>query len=97
MNAAQVLIHGTLNTDGTLTLEHTPQLPAGRVEVLIRALPDSPPAMETWWEFLQRSYAEAVAHGHVPRTREVIDAERARVRALGDTRRQGIARALDPG
>jgi hypothetical protein len=47
MNPAQVLIQGTLNPDGTLTLAQAPELPAGPVEVLIRALPDEQPQKET--------------------------------------------------
>ena len=93
MNVVQELLQATLNPDGTLTLQQTPKLRAGRVEVLIRAVPDPEPNPETWWEFLQRSYAEAVAQGHVPRTREEIDADRARLAALDEERRQAIARA----
>ncbi|HKI33500.1 MAG TPA: hypothetical protein VKA46_16720 [Gemmataceae bacterium] len=92
MNPAQVLTQGILKPDGTLVLEEPPSLPAGPVEVLIRALPEAAPAAETWWEYLQRSRAEMLAQGHTFRTREEIDADRARVQASDEERRQARQR-----
>jgi hypothetical protein len=90
MNAAQAIVHGTLKPDGTLVLEEAPPVPAGPVEVLIRALPDAATASEGWWDYLQRSRAEMLARGHTFRTREEIGADRARARAADSERRQGI-------
>ncbi len=47
---------------------------------------------ETWWEFLQRSHAEMLAQGHTFRTKEEVDADRARDRAADEERRQTIER-----
>jgi hypothetical protein len=89
---AQILIRGTLGADGTLVLEEKPALPAGRVEVLIRALPEPNAGTESWWEYLQRSRAELIAQGHTFRTREEIDGDRGRGQAADEERRQSIGR-----
>jgi hypothetical protein len=55
------VIRGTLNPDGTLYLEARPQVLAGPVEVIIRAMPRPSVSDENWWEFLERSRAELQA------------------------------------
>jgi hypothetical protein len=57
MNAEQVLVQGTLRPDGTVVLAQAPPLPAGPVELLIRALPKSVPPAESWWDYLHRARA----------------------------------------
>lgn len=61
MNPTQVELTGTLQSDGTLTLDGKPALPPGRVTVVLRQ--DSPPAPlnEDWWQHLQRLRAEREA------------------------------------
>jgi hypothetical protein len=92
MNAEQVLMQGTLRPDGTVLLAQAPPLPAGPVEVLIRVIPDSGPPGETWWEYLQRARAELLAKGQTFRTKEEIDADRARARLCDEERRQTLQR-----
>ncbi len=76
MNATQALVHGTLQPDGTLQLHEAPPLPAGPVEVLIRALPPGQIGAETWWAWLERAHAERLAQGQACRSKEAIDADR---------------------
>ena len=75
MTPAQVVVQGTLKPDGTLELDEKPNLPAGRVEVIVRAVPPPNPPPEDWWQFLQRARAELEASGHRFRTKEEIDAD----------------------
>ena len=86
MNASQVLVHGVLNSDGTLKLDETPQLPPGPVEVLIRAQPPADTEGDTWWQYLQRGRVELLAQGYIFRTKEEIDEDRAPINA-SDSRR----------
>ena len=96
MNAMQVLVHGTIQADGTLRLKEAPPLPAGPVEVLIRALPPGQNGAETWWTWLELAHAERLAQGQACRSKEAIDADRARQRELDEQRRQSIANTQAP-
>jgi hypothetical protein len=96
MNTAQVLVRGELTPEGTLVLEETPPLPAGPVEVLIRALPPTGAVDESWWDYLQRSRAEMLAQGQTFRTKEEIDADRARARTAEEERRRNLRRSQPP-
>jgi hypothetical protein len=90
MHALQVLIPGTLKPDGTLELDVKPALPAGPVEVLIRAQPPSNGGADTWWEYLQYARAQMLAQDHAFRTKDQIDADRARLRQQDDARHEGL-------
>lgn len=75
---------GVLLPDGTLELEHTPTLPAGRVNVTLEVVPmnltaDSS-ANDDWWNYLQRVRSEVEAAGGPFRSEEQIEAERAAFR-----------------
>jgi len=90
MNASQVRVPGTLRPDGTLELNHIPKLPPGPVEVLIRLQRPVNGETETWWEYLQRSHAEAIAQRQKIRSKEEIDADRACQRAGDEARRLAL-------
>jgi hypothetical protein len=64
MTLDDIVIEGTLKPDGTLELDHKPNLPPGRVTVTLR--PTVPPAQprEDWWQYLQRIRAEREAAGY---------------------------------
>jgi hypothetical protein len=66
-------IQGTLREDGTLVLDAKPNLPPGRVKVIVEPVPDL--TQTEIWQFFERLWAEQRARGHVPRTKEEIDAE----------------------
>ncbi len=63
MTNPAAMIRGTLNPDGTLQLESRPDLPAGPVEVVIRAIGHPSVSSEGWREFLPRSRTELQAAG----------------------------------
>lgn len=96
MNAAQVLVHGTLMPDGKLELAETPALPAGPVEVLIRVQPQLKETNESWWDFLQRARAEMLAQGESVRSREEIEEDRSRNRQRDEARRQLLEKTQTP-
>jgi hypothetical protein len=88
MNGLVVEVEGTLRADGILVLDARPNLPPGRVRVTLQPADARPDVMEV----LQRIRAEQAASGHVPRSREEIDADIAAMRQEDEERMQGIER-----
>jgi hypothetical protein len=74
MDPSPVEVRGTLQADGTVVLDQKPALPPGRVRVTLQALPYSP-ADDPFWQGMQAIWDAQKARGHVPRTKEEIDAE----------------------
>ena len=59
MSLTETVIDGTLRTDGTLELDEKPNLPAGRVKVVLRQETTATQApSENWWQYMQRSRRE---------------------------------------
>ena len=83
-------IQGTLREDGTLVLDHKPDLPPGRVKVIVQAIPDY--TQTDIWQFFERLWAEQRARGHIPRSKEEIDADLEAARQEDEERRQRMAR-----
>jgi hypothetical protein len=79
-----VEIQGTLQADGTLVLDEKPTLPPGRVRVSVQQLLDY--TQTDIWQFFERLRAEQIARGHVPRSKEEIDAEIAAARQEDEER-----------
>ncbi len=75
METSQVEVQGVLQADGTLVLDERPNLPAGRVTVLVRPLESAPPKRRPLVGFGVEIWAERKALGLQPRTAEAIDAE----------------------
>ena len=73
-----VELQGTLQADGTLVLDEKPNLPPGRVRVTMQVLPDI--TQTDIWRALEKIWAEQRASGHVPRSKEEIDADIAAAR-----------------
>lgn len=92
MNQTQVELEGTLRPDGTLVLDGKPNLPAGRVRVTVQAEAAPASAEDGVMARLQRIWAEQAARGHVPRTREEIDAELDAMRDEAEEEMQEIER-----
>jgi hypothetical protein len=86
-----VEVQGTLRPDGTLILDRRPDLPPGRVRITMQPLDDSTDVIEV----LRRIHAEQAASGHVPRSREEIDADIAAMRDEDEERMKGIERLHD--
>jgi hypothetical protein len=85
-----VEIQGTLQADGTLLLDKKPNLPPGRVRVTMQPLLDI--TQTDIWQFFERIWAEQRARGHVPRSKEEIDADIAASRQEDEERMLEIER-----
>src|SRR5204863_1815279 len=83
-----VEIEGTLRPDGTLVLDRQVDLPPGRVRVTVQSLSDL--TQTPVWRVLDQIWAEQRASGHVPRSREEIDADLAGMRQEDEERMRGI-------
>jgi hypothetical protein len=86
MTPTAIEIQGTLREDGTLVLDNKPNLPPGRVKVTGEPMPDL--TQTEIWQLFERLWAEQRARGHVPRSREEIDAERETARREDEERMQ---------
>lgn len=78
--SVQTTIQGTVRADGSLELDDRLVLPEGRVLVTVRPIAEPSPD-DPFWQRMEQIWAGQRARGHVPRTREQIDAE---LRALQD-------------
>jgi hypothetical protein len=90
MPTKAIEIQGTLGQDGTLVLDQKPDLPPGRVKVIIEPVPDL--EQTEIWQFFERLWAQQRARGHVPRTKEEIDAELEAARQEDEERMQELER-----
>ena len=75
MNPSQAVVQGTLNADGTLELDEKPNLPPGKVRVVLSVAPMPVQDRESVWTVLENIRAEREALGMKSRTREEIDTE----------------------
>jgi hypothetical protein len=75
MSLPEIVIEGTLKADGTLELDQKPNLPPGRVQVVLR-LTQEPAASteEGWWPHMQRLRAELEAAGYPFLSKAEMDA-----------------------
>jgi hypothetical protein len=80
MSQTHAVVEGSLQPDGTLVLDQKPDLPPGRVQVMIQLLPEFPKD-DPFWQRMQKIWADQKARGHVPRSVEEIEAERRAIRA----------------
>jgi hypothetical protein len=94
MSAAAVVLQGVVTPDGTLQLGQKVQLPAGPVRVTVQSL--EPPAHEDIMAILGRIWAAQKAGGHVPRSREAIDAELNALRDEAEEELKDLERSSDP-
>ena len=63
MSLTEITVEGTLKPDGTLELDQKPNLPPGRVTVVLRQEIE-PATHEGWWPYMQRVRAEREAAGY---------------------------------
>ena len=90
MTTNVIEVQGTLREDGTLVLDDKPNLPPGRVRVTVERVPDL--AQTDVWQVLERIWAGQRARGHIPRTREQIDADMEAARHEDEERMQALER-----
>ena len=65
MSLGEIVIEGTLGSDGTLRLDEKPDLLPGRVTVVLRqAVQAVPTPQENWFECLQRIRADREKSGY---------------------------------
>jgi hypothetical protein len=79
----ETVIEGTLKPDGTLELDQKPNLPPGRVKVVVRqeGEPKPPPSLSAdFFQMMEEIWTAQQARGHVSRTVEEVEAERAAMR-----------------
>jgi hypothetical protein len=74
MNPSEIEILGTLQADGTLVLDEKPNLPPGRMRVVLYPI-ISLPTDDPFWQAMQAIWDAQKRAGVVPRTREEIDAQ----------------------
>lgn len=91
MNLTEAVVEGTIQPDGTLVLDEPTKLPAGRVQVVVQALPELPEG-DPFWGMMQSIWAGQKARGHVPRTAEEVEKERRETRGSWQERHQVIER-----
>ena len=82
MSDQTIEVQGTVQPNGTLVLDQRLDLPAGRVRVTLQPLAASePPSLARFQAMMQQIWAGQKDRGHVPRTKEEIDAD---IRELRD-------------
>ena len=64
MGLTQVEVQGTLQPDGTLVLDEKPNLPPGKVRVVLQSRAEVGSPQESLLDFVQRVQRESVARGH---------------------------------
>jgi hypothetical protein len=69
-----VTVGGIVKPDGTVEVSEKVKLPAGRVQVTLVPLSESS-SDDPFWQRMQKIWEGQRARGHVPRTKEEIDAE----------------------
>ena len=90
MTTNAIEIQGTLREDGTLLLDQKPNVPPGRVRVTVEPVSDL--TQTDVWQVLERIWAGQRVRGHVPRSREEIDAELEASRQEDEERLQALER-----
>jgi hypothetical protein len=89
--SARVIVPGTLRPDGTLELDQKPNLAPGRVRVTVETVTEST-RPHRFWSMMQLIWADLQAAGHIPRTREQIDAEINALREEDEERLRAVER-----
>jgi hypothetical protein len=93
MSHTETVIEGTIEPDGTLVLDEKPNLPAGRVTVVLRqetdmdVTPDDP-----FWQRMKAMWDAQTARGQVPRSAEEIDRQQSEMRKGWAERQEAVER-----
>ena len=91
MNAAAVVVEGTVQPDGTLEVTQKVDLPAGRVHVTVQPVAE-PVQPDRFWKMMESIWAAQLASGRTPRTLEEIDAEIEALRNESEEEMQAVER-----
>jgi hypothetical protein len=63
MAANAVEVQGILREDGTLVLDEKPNLPPGRVEVVLHPTAEPVRPADDWWQFMQQARRDLETSG----------------------------------
>jgi hypothetical protein len=91
MSEEVIELNGTMRPDGTVVLDETPNLPAGRVRVTLQPLAVPTVTWGDFWTKMQQIWAAQKASGYIPRSVEEVERER---QALRDESEEEILEAL---
>ena len=92
MSLIETVVEGTLKPDGSLELDENPNLPAGRVTVVIRQEAVAMvPKDDPFWQRMQAMWTAQNADGHVSRSPE-SEAFQRELRDEWDEHQQAIER-----
>jgi hypothetical protein len=106
MQTTAVEIEGVVGADGALIIHEKLSLPPGPVRVTVQPRPEtnsteqSPSGMtpaEQFWAGMHAIWADLEAHGHVPRSKEEIDAEIRELRDEAEEQMKGYDRLHEEG
>ena len=84
MSQTQVEVQGTLRADGVLVLDEKPNLPPGRVTVVVKAISPATPPQESLLEYMQRTRRELEAMNYPFMNEEEVTAWIEELRAEDD-------------
>ena len=87
MSEIETVIEGTIQADGSLVLDQKPNLPAGRVTVVLRReseITRSQPVGEEFFRIMEEIRVRQKERGHVARSAEEVDAEHREARRQVD-------------
>ena len=73
MKPPEEALTGTLRTDGTLELDAKPNLPPGRVRVVLQAVGEPEQQEENWWDYMQRTRRELEAMNYPTMTTAEVE------------------------
>jgi hypothetical protein len=94
MSATPVVLQGTVTPEGTLLLDGTVPLPAGKVSVTLEAVPYSQET-DPFFVMLRKIRSRRERAGFPPRSREEIDAQVREVRDEFDEQVADLGRLQD--
>jgi hypothetical protein len=75
MDAPVVTVEGIVKPDGTVEVPGKVDLPAGKVQVTLVPMPESP-RDDPFWQRMQKIWEGQKARGHVPRSVEDVESLR---------------------
>jgi hypothetical protein len=93
MSQEMIEVQGTVRPDGSLALDEKLSLPAERVHVTVRTCqqPEKPDPVR-FGVLMERIWANQKARGHLPRSREEIDAELNQLRDEAEEEMEAVER-----
>jgi hypothetical protein len=93
MSLTETVIEGTIQPDGTLVLDRKPNLPAGRVTVVLRQeMASALPLDDPFWQRMQAMWAIPPAAGHASDGGANSLSELRKMRADWDEHQEAIER-----